>query len=67
MAAKGVTTPRAFAPGETVKWIEVRILPDDHDEGSETMSVAISNASGATISDAEGIGTIYNDGPIPKA
>ncbi len=56
-----------FEPGETVKTVEVRVLPDSHDEGSETMSLALSNAGGAAIDDAEGIGTIFNTGPIPKA
>ena len=56
-----------FAPGETVKTVEVRVLPDSHDEGSETLSLVLSNASGAAIGDAEGIGTISNTGPIPKA
>ena len=56
-----------FEPGETVKTVEVRVLPDSHDEGSETLSLVLSNASGAAIGDAEGIGTISNTGPIPKA
>ena len=56
-----------FQPGETVKTVEVRVLPDSHDEGSETMSLALSNAGGAAIGDAEGIGTIFNTGPIPRA
>ena len=56
-----------FEPGETVKTVEVRVLPDSHDEGSETLSLALSNAGGAAIGDAEGIGTIFNTGPIPKA
>ena len=56
-----------FEPGETVKTVEVRVLPDSHDEGSETMTLALSNAGGAAIDDAEGIGTIFNTGPIPRA
>ena len=56
-----------FEPGETVKTVEVRVLPDSHDEGSETLSLVLSNASGAAIGDAEGIGTISNTGPIPRA
>ena len=64
VAASGTLT---FAPGETVKTVEVRVLPDSHDEGSETLSLVLSNASGAAIGDAEGIGTISNTGPIPKA
>ena len=56
-----------FEPGEIRKTVEVRVLPDSHDEGSETMSLALTNAVGAAIDDAEGIGTISNTGPIPKA
>ena len=56
-----------FEPGETVKTVEVRVLPDSHDEGSETLSLVLSNAGGAAIDDAEGIGTIFNTGPIPRA
>ena len=64
VAASGTLT---FEPGETVKTVEVRVLPDSHDEGSETMSLVLSNAGGAAIDDAEGIGTIFNTGPIPRA
>ena len=56
-----------FEPGEIFKTVEVRVLPDSHDEGSETMSLVLSNAGGAAIDDAEGIGTIFNTGPIPRA
>ena len=64
VAASGTLT---FEPGETVKTVEVRVLPDSHDEGSETLSLALSNAVGAAIGDTEGIGTIFNTGPIPRA
>ena len=64
VAASGTLT---FEPGETVKTVEVRVLPDSHDEGSETLSLVLSNAGGAAIGDAEGIGTIFNTGPIPRA
>ena len=64
VAASGTLT---FEPGETFKTVEVRVLPDSHNEGSETMSLVLSNAGGAAIGDAEGIGTIFNTGPIPKA
>ena len=56
-----------FAPGDTQKTVEVAVLPDDHDEGSETMTLTLSNASGATITDGTATGTISNTGPIPKA
>ena len=56
-----------FAPGETAKTVEVRVLQDKHDEGSETMTLTLSNASGATVADGMATGTISNTGPIPKA
>ena len=43
------------------------MLPDGHDEGIETMALVLSTASGAAISEIEGVGTIVNEGPIPKA
>ena len=56
-----------FAPGEKAKTVEVRVLADVHDEGSETMTLALSNAEGARIADAEAVGTISNSGSIPQA
>ncbi|MDE0194497.1 MAG: Ig-like domain-containing protein, partial [bacterium] len=56
-----------FAPDETSKTVEVTVLDDAHDEGSETMTLVLSNASGAEIADAEGTGTIVNSDAIPDA
>ena len=56
-----------FAPGEMAKTVGVRVLADNHDEGSETMTLALSNAEGARIANAEATGTIHNNGLIPKA
>ena len=56
-----------FAPGETVKTVEVAVLDDAHDEGEETMTLVLSNAEGAPIDDGEGTGTIVNADAIPKA
>ena len=64
VAANGRLT---FQPGETVKTVEVEILPDDHDEGAETMRLFLENAEGARIDVADALGVIRNDGPIPKA
>ncbi len=52
-----------FAPGETEKVIAVLVQRDTLAEGSETFMVALSNPSGATLSDAMAVGTIL-DGPI---
>ena len=56
-----------FAPGETAKTVAVAVLPDDHNEGSETMTLTLSGPDGATIADATATGTISNTGPIPQA
>ena len=56
-----------FAAGETQKTVSVPVLDDDTDEGSETLTLRLSNASGASIADGEATGTITNDGAIPEA
>ena len=63
-AASGTLT---FAAGETEKTVPVAVLDDSHDEGSETMTFTLSNASGARIADGEATGTIDNSDAIPKA
>ena len=57
----------SFADGETEKTVAVAVLDDAHDEADETMTLVLSNASGARIRDAEAVGTIENSDPIPKA
>ena len=64
---EAVTQTLVFAPGETVKTVEVPVLDDAHDEGEETMTLVLSNAEGALIDDGEGTGTIVNNDAIPKA
>jgi uncharacterized repeat protein (TIGR01451 family) len=56
-------TTLTFNPGETSKTITVTINGDIDDEPNETFFVNLSNASGATISDAQGVGTIVDDDP----
>ena len=56
-----------FEAGETRKTVEVEVWPDTHDEGVETMTLVLSDATGAAIARAEAVGTIRNNGPIPKA
>ena len=56
-----------FAVGETSKTVAVTVLADAHDDGGETLTLTLSNASGAALGDAEATGTINNDGPIPAA
>jgi hypothetical protein len=50
-----------FAAGETVKTVSVPIIGDTVPEDTETFTLNLSNASGATIADNQGIGTITND------
>ena len=57
----------SFAAGETGKTVSVPVLDDAHDEGSETMTFTLSNASGAVIEDGEARGTINNTDAMPKA
>ncbi|MET0647682.1 MAG: Calx-beta domain-containing protein [Pyrinomonadaceae bacterium] len=60
-AASGTVT---FNPGETSKSVAVTIKDDPVDEDFETFNFNLSDASGATIGDAQGLGTILdNDGP----
>ena len=56
-----------FAPGETAKTVSVPVLDDAHDEGEETLTLALSNASGARIEDGAATGTIENSDPLPQA
>ena len=56
-----------FAAGERVKTVSVPILDDSHDEGDETFTLRLSNATGARIGDGEATGTIVNTDPMPRA
>ncbi len=51
----------SFAPGETSKTIAIGILGDGQLEPTETFSVLLSDATGATIDDGTGVGTILSD------
>ncbi len=57
----------SFAAGETTQTVSVPIVNDAHNEGSETMTLTLSGATGATITDDRATGTISNDGHIPEA
>ena len=56
-----------FAAGETAKTVEIEVLDDVHDEGTETMTLTLLNPSGARIADATATGSIENSDPMPKA
>ena len=57
-AAKGTLT---FAPGETSKPVTVNVTGDTNQEANETFYVNLSSATGATLFDAQGRGTILDD------
>ena len=63
-AASGTLT---FQAGETEKTVDVAVLNDAHDDGGETLTLTLSDPTGARIRDAEATGTIENSDPIPKA
>ena len=56
-----------FAPGETEKTISVPVLDDAHDEGEETLTLRLTAATGARITDGEATGTIENTDHMPQA
>ena len=63
-AASGTLTMPA---GQTRRTVSVQVLDDAHDEGAETLTLALSAASGALIADDTATGTIVNDDPMPQA
>ena len=56
-----------FAAGETSKTVSVPVLEDAHDEGDETLTLTLSNPSGAYLEDATATGTIRNTDLMPQA
>ena len=63
----GTSGTLTFDPGETEKTVNVPVLDDAHDDDEETLTLTLSNASGARIRDGEATGTIENSDPIPQA
>ena len=53
----------AFAAGEREKTVEVAALADAATEGAESFTLALSNASGATIADGAATGTVSDVTP----
>ena len=49
-----------FAPDQTAKTVNVAVLDDSHDEGTETLTLTLTNPSGAYLADAVATGTIEN-------
>src|SRR5262245_28522978 len=52
-----------FAPGDTSRTVTVRMYGDTRYEADETFAVNLSNQTNATLADAQGVGTIFNDDP----
>ena len=62
-AAAGILS---FAPGATSRTLSVAVTGDKTSEANETFSVSLSNATGATLTDAIGQATIVDDDPLPS-
>jgi CSLREA domain-containing protein len=54
-------TTVSFLPADTIKQVTVQVNGDTNVEPDEAFTVHLSNAVNATISDADGTGTIVND------
>jgi hypothetical protein len=54
-----------FDPMETAKTVTITVNDDTTFERDETFALNLSNASGAPIGDAQGVGTIANDDDAP--
>jgi Calx-beta domain/von Willebrand factor type A domain len=50
-----------FEPGETSKQVNVTVHGDEAEEPDETFTVRLSEPTGATIEDADGVVTLLND------
>jgi hypothetical protein len=62
-AASGTLT---FNPSVTTQNVSITVAGDTLDEANETILVNLSNATNATIGDAQGVGTIVDDDPSPS-
>ena len=63
----GASGTLTFQAGESSKTIDVTVLDDAHDEGEETLTLTLSNASAGRLADGEATGTIKNRDPLPRA
>jgi hypothetical protein len=63
-AASGAVS---FATGESSKTVTVQVNGDAVVESNESFTVNLTNPSGATLADGQGVGTIVNDDQPPAA
>ena len=63
-AASGTLT---ISSGSSSGNIEVTVLDDSHDDGGETLTLTLSNASNGVLTDATATGTIENSDAMPRA
>ena len=56
-----------ISAGSTSARVDVPVLDDSHDDGGETLTLTLSNASNGVLTDATATGTIENSDPLPKA
>ena len=56
-----------ISAGSTSATVDVTVLDDSHDDGGETLTLTLSNASNGVLSDSTATGTIENSDPLPKA
>lgn len=54
-----------FNPTQVLKTVAVSVTDDALNEDDETFTLNLSNASGATVADAQGVGTILDDDAEP--
>ena len=58
-----------FQPGQTRQTISVTVLDDTVDDDGETvlLEVLVNSSYGIVVADGQGVGTIHNSDPMPKA
>jgi hypothetical protein len=61
----GASGKVTFAPNVTSQPVTVQVIGDTAVEPNETFYVNLSNPSGATLADSQGVGTILNDDIAP--
>jgi len=55
-----------FSPGQTTKTIMVNVLGDNLSESTEFFGVNLTNLVNVTAGNAQGVGTIVDDDPLPS-